>query len=186
MQLAGGLVSGVLSDRFGAKSLLLLSFASSAACYILQAKATDINMLYLSQVRAPFHMDTVFLFCAPTVFPSKAVPFRAVPQVPTLFQHAFMAATAFITAKTPPAERAHMLGFNGVAYGVGMLFGPAIGGAVFCLFVFAASSSVVVCSLGHLVCFSLRVLAVHCNALTGDTRWLQGTLARRTPTATPT
>ena len=37
-------------------------------------------------------------------------------------------ATAFITAKTPPAERAHMLGFNGVAYGVGMLFGPALGG----------------------------------------------------------
>jgi MFS family permease len=36
MQLAGGLLSGVLSDKFGAKSLLLLSFASSAVCYFMQ------------------------------------------------------------------------------------------------------------------------------------------------------
>lgn len=54
MQLFGGLVSGVLADRFGAKSLLLLSFGSSAACYIMQAKATDLTMLYISQVPTLF------------------------------------------------------------------------------------------------------------------------------------
>ena len=54
MQLGGGLVSGVLSDRFGSKNLLLLSFASSALCYLLQAKATDMSMLYISQVPTLF------------------------------------------------------------------------------------------------------------------------------------
>ncbi len=97
MQLGGGLVSGVLSDRFGSKNLLLLSFASSALCYLLQAQATDMTMLYISQI-------------------------------PTVFQHAFMGAAAFITDRTDPKERAYMLGFNSVAYGVGMLFGPVLGG----------------------------------------------------------
>lgn len=97
MQLGGGLVSGVLSDRFGSKNLLLLSFASSALCYLLQAQATDMTMLYISQI-------------------------------PTVFQHAFMGAAAFITDRTEPKERAHMLGYNSVAYGVGMLFGPVLGG----------------------------------------------------------
>ena len=97
MQLVGGLASGVLADKFGSKNLLLLSFASSAMCYLLQAQATDMTMLYISQL-------------------------------PCVFQHAFMGATAFITDRTEPKERAHMLGYNGVAYGVGMLFGPILGG----------------------------------------------------------
>jgi|EP01046_Picozoa_sp_COSAG06_P041123 predicted MFS family arabinose efflux permease len=97
MQLGGGLVSGVLADKFGSKNLLLLSFAASALCYLLQAQATTMNMLYVSQI-------------------------------PTVFQHAFMGAAAFITDRTEPKERAHMLGFNAVAYGVGMLFGPVLGG----------------------------------------------------------
>lgn len=97
MQLGGGLVSGVLSDKFGSKNLLLLSFASSALCYLLQAQATDMTMLYVSQL-------------------------------PTVFQHAFMGAAAFITDRTRPKDRAYMLGFNSVAYGVGMLFGPVLGG----------------------------------------------------------
>jgi MFS family permease len=87
----------VLADRFGSKTLLLLSFASSALCYLLQANADSMAMLYLSQI-------------------------------PTVFQHAFMGATAFITGRTGAKERPHMLGYNSVAYGVGMLFGPALGG----------------------------------------------------------
>ena len=39
-----------------------------------------------------------------------------------------MGAAAFITDRTEPSERAHMLGYNAVAYGVGMLFGPVLGG----------------------------------------------------------
>ena len=97
MQLGGGLVSGVLSDKFGSKTLLLLSFFSSALCYLMQANADTMAMLYLSQV-------------------------------PTIFQHAFMGATAFITDRTDAVTRAHMLGYCSVAYGVGMLFGPALGG----------------------------------------------------------
>ena len=45
-----GLLSGVLSDSFGAKALLALSLSSSALSYALSASATSIWFLYVARV----------------------------------------------------------------------------------------------------------------------------------------
>lgn len=41
--------AGPLVDRYGGRSLLLLSFAASALCYVLTAMATSIPMLFFSR-----------------------------------------------------------------------------------------------------------------------------------------
>ena len=51
-------------------------------------------------------------------------------KVPTLFQHAIMATRVVITDTTSEADRARALGYVGVAYGVGMSVGPALGGVL--------------------------------------------------------
>lgn len=51
-------------------------------------------------------------------------------RVPTLFQHAIMATRTVITDTTSEADRARALGYVGVAYGVGMSIGPALGGVL--------------------------------------------------------
>eukprot|EP00753_Platysulcus_tardus_P003451 PLAT12456.9.p1 GENE.PLAT12456.9~~PLAT12456.9.p1 ORF type:complete len:436 (-),score=195.40 PLAT12456.9:75-1349(-) len=53
-QLAGGLISGPLIDRYGAKVVMLLSFGSSALCYALTASATTMTMLYISRLPTVF------------------------------------------------------------------------------------------------------------------------------------
>jgi MFS family permease len=51
-------------------------------------------------------------------------------RVPTLLQHAIMATRTMLTEWSSEAERARTLGFVGVAYGIGMSVGPALGGSL--------------------------------------------------------
>lgn len=98
-QLVGGLLSGPLADRFGARTLFAASFVASALCYSAVALSSGMVGLYLSRV-------------------------------PTLLQHAMLAARALIAERTDSESRARWLGFVGVAYAVGAAIGPAAGGAI--------------------------------------------------------
>ena len=53
-----------------------------------------------------------------------------VSRLPTVLQHAVMATRAAVAESSSEAERAAALGYIGVAYGVGMTVGPALGGAL--------------------------------------------------------
>jgi predicted MFS family arabinose efflux permease len=84
----------------GVKPVLLLSFCASALSYSAVAYAGMRHSLWL-------------LFVA---------------QVPTVLQHAVIAARAYVV-KTEPAERTQQLfGYLGLAYGAGFVVGPALGG----------------------------------------------------------
>lgn len=98
-QLLGSLASGVLIDRLGAKPVLVLSVVASAASYGLTATADTFTGL-------------------------------AAAQVPTLLQHLMLGARAFVTIapSTDAAFKTVLLGYIGVAYGVGFVIGPSLGG----------------------------------------------------------
>jgi OCT family organic cation transporter-like MFS transporter 18 len=49
-------------------------------------------------------------------------------KLPTVFQHAVLAARAFVSYSTSDELRSVYIGYVGVAYGVGMLVGPTLGG----------------------------------------------------------
>eukprot|EP01023_Acetabularia_acetabulum_P010486 TRINITY_DN14767_c1_g1_i4.p1 TRINITY_DN14767_c1_g1~~TRINITY_DN14767_c1_g1_i4.p1 ORF type:complete len:400 (+),score=27.26 TRINITY_DN14767_c1_g1_i4:171-1370(+) len=49
-------------------------------------------------------------------------------RIPTLFQHAMLAARVLITKLSTPQERAMVLGKTGAAYGLGFAVGPMLGG----------------------------------------------------------
>ncbi|KAK9812840.1 hypothetical protein WJX72_004589 [[Myrmecia] bisecta] len=97
VQLFGGLVSGPLIDRFGARAVFIVSFASSALSYGLTARADTMLLLYASRL-------------------------------PTVFQHAVLGARAYVTARSSEKDRARLLGYVGVAYGIGFAVGPYVGG----------------------------------------------------------
>jgi len=51
-------------------------------------------------------------------------------RLPTVLQHAVLAARTIITDQTNEVDRARMIGYVGLAYGVGFLIGPGLGGLV--------------------------------------------------------
>jgi predicted MFS family arabinose efflux permease len=51
-------------------------------------------------------------------------------RVPAVLQHAVLAARVLVSLATPEGSRAIMLGYVGMAYDVGAVFGPALGGRV--------------------------------------------------------
>lgn len=52
----------------------------------------------------------------------------AVAQLPTMLQHAVLAARAYVALHTRPEDRSMELGLIGSAYGVGFVIGPMVGG----------------------------------------------------------
>jgi len=53
-----------------------------------------------------------------------------VSRIPTLLQHAVLAARTIVAENSLEVDRARMLGYIGLAYGVGLAFGPAFGGTI--------------------------------------------------------
>lgn len=51
-----------------------------------------------------------------------------ISRLPTLLQHAVMATRTAVGESSSELDRARLLGYVGVAYGVGMALGPVIGG----------------------------------------------------------
>lgn len=93
-------VWGRWSDRVGRRPILILGLMGSALSYLVFAYAGSLAVLFLSRIMAGAGGATVPV------------------------------AQAYIADITPPERRAGNLGLIGVAFGLGFIFGPALGGVL--------------------------------------------------------
>jgi len=91
-------VLGAASDRFGRRPVILLSNLGLGVDYILMALAPGLGLLFIGRL--------VSGICASS----------------------FPTALAYVSDITPQESRAGKFGMLGAAFGVGFVFGPAIGG----------------------------------------------------------
>lgn len=89
---------GVMSDRFGRRSIVLLSNFGLGLDYLLMAWAPSIVWLFIGRL------------------------------VSGITSASFGAANAYIADVTAPEKRAQAFGMVGAAFGVGFIIGPAVGG----------------------------------------------------------
>jgi DHA1 family tetracycline resistance protein-like MFS transporter len=89
---------GRLSDRIGRRPVILAGLIGSAISYAMFALADSLTMLFIARTLSGI----------------------AGANIPT--------AQAFIADVTPPEHRARGMGMIGAAFGLGFVFGPAIGG----------------------------------------------------------
>lgn len=95
-----GPILGNLSDRFGRRPVLLISLATLGLDYLLMGFAHSIWLLVIGRVLSGISGATV------------------------------ATAKAYIADVTEPSERAQAFGLIGAAFGIGFIFGPAIGGVL--------------------------------------------------------
>src|SRR5450432_663849 len=98
MQFVFSPVLGVLSDRFGRRPVILLSNLGLGLDYVVMALAPSMSWLFLGRIISGITTSSV----------------------PT--------AMAYIADVTPKEKRAGAFGMIGVAFGVGFVLGPAVGG----------------------------------------------------------
>lgn len=91
---------GRLSDRIGRRPVILISLVATAASYTVFALATSLPVLFASRI---------FAGIAGGVIPT---------------------AQAYIADTTTPANRTKGMGLIGAAFGLGFIFGPALGGVL--------------------------------------------------------
>ena len=97
-QMIGAPILGRLSDRFGRKPLLLASISGTVISFLILGWAKSLAVLFLSRILDGFLGGNVSL------------------------------AQAYITDSTTKENRAQGLGLIGAAFGLGFIFGPALGG----------------------------------------------------------
>jgi MFS family permease len=100
LQIVGGPLSGVLSDRVGRKVILLASFGATAISYAGMARATSLSMLLLSRVPVGLLKQTI------------------------------STAHAYTADLTSPVDRTAYIGFVQAAVSCGFIIGPAVGGVI--------------------------------------------------------
>lgn len=98
MQFIFSPILGALSDRFGRRSVILLSNFGLGLDYVLMALAPTIGWLFVGRV------------------------------VSGITAASFSTAGAYIADVTPPEKRAQSFGMLSAAFGLGFILGPAIGG----------------------------------------------------------
>src|SRR5437016_12081409 len=91
-------VLGVLSDRFGRRPVILLSNLGLGLDYVVMALAPTMSWLFIGRIISGITTSSI----------------------PT--------AMAYISDVTPKEKRAAAFGLIGVAFGVGFVLGPAVGG----------------------------------------------------------
>lgn len=91
-------VLGSLSDRFGRRPIILISLFGLGIDYLIQGFAPSIGWLFLGRV------------------------------VAGIMGASFSTANAYIADVSGPDDRARNFGLIGVAFGLGFIFGPALGG----------------------------------------------------------
>ena len=91
-------VMGALSDRFGRRPVILLSNFGLGLDYVLMALAPTLSWLFVGRLISGVTAASV------------------------------STSMAYVADVTPPERRAQSFGFVGVAFGVGFVLGPAIGG----------------------------------------------------------
>lgn len=89
---------GRASDRFGRRPIILICLLGTAASYVLFAVADTLPLLFMSRVVAGIMGGTIVV------------------------------AQAYVADSTPPERRTRALGLIGMAFGIGFIFGPAVGG----------------------------------------------------------
>src|SRR4029453_6659503 len=100
MQFVFSPIWGRLSDRIGRKPIILLGLMGSCLSYLMLALATTLPLVFLARV----------------------VGGIAGANIPT--------AQAYIADVTTPENRAKGMGMVGAAFGMGFIFGPALGGVL--------------------------------------------------------
>jgi MFS family permease len=100
MQFVFAPIWGGLSDRTGRRPIILFSLAGSALSYFLLGLASSLPALFIARLLAG----------------------AAAANIPV--------AQAYIADTTLPEQRAKGMGMIGAAFGLGFIFGPAIGGAL--------------------------------------------------------
>jgi DHA1 family tetracycline resistance protein-like MFS transporter len=98
MQFVFSPVQGALSDRFGRRPVILLSNFGLGFDYVLMALAPTLSWLFVGRVISGITSASV------------------------------ATGYAYISDVTPPDKRSARFGMIGVAFGVGFVFGPALGG----------------------------------------------------------
>jgi DHA1 family tetracycline resistance protein-like MFS transporter len=98
MQFLFSPVLGALSDRYGRRPVILLSCLGLGLDYIFMALAPSLLLLFIGRVISGITSATI------------------------------ATASAYIADVTPPEKRARAFGTIGVAFGLGFVIGPAIGG----------------------------------------------------------
>ena len=98
MQFVFAPVLGGLSDRFGRRSVILMSLLGAAASYLLSGLAPALWWLFVGRT------------------------------VAGITGASFSAANAYIADITPPDKRAASFGAVGAVFGLGFILGPALGG----------------------------------------------------------
>lgn len=91
---------GRMSDKYGRRPILLICLFGEIFSYILFAQARSLEVLFLARLFSGF------------------------------FGASISTASAYISDITPPHERSKGMALIGAAFGLGFLFGPAIGGAL--------------------------------------------------------
>ena len=91
---------GAASDRFGRRPVILLALGGSGFTYLMMAIAPNIAVLLVARL------------------------------VAGAMGGSFTTAGAYLADITPPEKRAQSFGLIGVAFGVGFITGPAIGGTL--------------------------------------------------------
>lgn len=98
MQFVFGPIVGNLSDRFGRRPVLLGALGGYAIAYVLMGFAPTLFWLFVARIIAG------------------------------IMGASFSTAYAYIADITPPEKRAQNFGLIGAAFGLGFIFGPALGG----------------------------------------------------------
>lgn len=98
MQFLFAPIWGRMSDRHGRRPLLIIGLLGTAASYVVFALADTVSVLLLSRVLGGLTGATIPV------------------------------AQAYVADSTPRESRARAMGLIGAAFGVGFIFGPAIGG----------------------------------------------------------
>jgi DHA1 family tetracycline resistance protein-like MFS transporter len=99
-QFIGAPIIGRLSDRYGRRPLLILSIAGTAVSFVMLGLARSLGMLFASRIVDGFLGGNISL------------------------------AQAYITDVTDDENRARGLGLIGASFGLGFIFGPALGGTL--------------------------------------------------------
>jgi DHA1 family tetracycline resistance protein-like MFS transporter len=100
MQFVGSPILGSLSDRFGRRRVMLISCAGLGLDYVLMALAPSIGWLLVGRVISGITSST------------------------------YGTAAAYVADVTEPEQRAARFGTLGVAFGIGFIIGPGLGGVL--------------------------------------------------------
>jgi DHA1 family tetracycline resistance protein-like MFS transporter len=127
MQFVCSPIQGALSDRFGRRPVILLSNLGLGLDFILMAVAQTLPLLFIGRVLSG------------------------------ITSASFSTANAYIADVTPPEKRAAAFGKIGMAFGLGFIIAPAIGGWLGEFSIRAPFWVAAVLSLGNF-CYGLLVL----------------------------